>query len=55
MAISPNHRMPAIVDHEVDGNPVSVFESGAIMIYLAEKYGRFMPADPPGRKEMLEW
>ena len=55
MAISPNHRMPAIVDHDVDGDPVSVFESGAIMLYLAEKHGRFMPADPLGRKEMMEW
>ena len=55
MAISPNHRMPAIVDHDVDGDPVPVFESGAIMLYLAEKHGRFMPAGPKGRKELLEW
>ncbi len=55
LAISPNNRMPAIVDHDVDGAPVSVFESGAIMFYLAEKSGRFMPADPLGRKEVLEW
>ena len=55
MAISPNHRMPAIVYHDVDGDPVSVFESGAIMLYLAEKHGRFMPADSLGRKEMMEW
>ena len=53
--ISPNNRMPAIVDHDVEGDPVSIFESGAIMFYLAEKYGRFMPGDPLGRKETLEW
>ena len=55
MAISPNHRMPAIVDHDVDGDPVPVFESGAIMLYLADKHGRFMPAGAQGRKELLEW
>jgi GST-like protein len=55
LAISPNNRMPAIVDHAVQGDPVSVFESGAILFYLAEKTGRFMPADPIGRKETLEW
>ena len=55
LAISPNNRMPAIVDHEVEGEPVSVFESGAIMYYLGEKHGRFLPADPKGRKEALEW
>ena len=55
MAISPNHRMPAIVDHDVDGDPVPVFESGAIMLYLAQKHGRFLPAGPLGRKELLEW
>ncbi len=55
LAISPNNRMPAIVDHDVDGDPVPVFESGAILIYLAEKTGRFMPTAPLGRKEALEW
>ena len=55
LAISPNNRMPAIVDHDVDGGPVAVFESGAIMFYLAEKYGKFVPTDPLGRKETLEW
>lgn len=55
LAISPNNRMPAIVDHDVDGEPVSVFESGAIMFYLAEKYDRLIPKDPLGRKEVLEW
>ncbi|MBN33678.1 MAG: thiol:disulfide oxidoreductase [Rhodospirillaceae bacterium] len=55
MAISPNNRMPAIVDHDVEGAPVSVFESGAIMFYLARKTGRFMSADPILEKEALEW
>ena len=55
MAISPNAKMPAILDRDVEGEPVGVFESGAIMLYLAEKTGRFMPTDPLGRKEMMEW
>ncbi len=55
LAISPNAKMPAIVDHDVDGDPVSVFESGAIMLYLAEKTGRFLPQGPLARKELLEW
>jgi GST-like protein len=55
LAISPNAKMPAIVDHDVDGEPVSVFESGAILLYLAEKTDRFAPTDPLGRKELMEW
>ncbi len=55
LEISPNNRMPAIVDHDVDGEPVSVFESGAILLYLAEKTGRFMSSEPIARKETLEW
>ncbi len=56
LAISPNNRMPAIVDHEAaDGAaPISVFESGAILIYLAEKTGRFMPAEVRGRTQVLQ-
>ncbi|MBM85806.1 MAG: thiol:disulfide oxidoreductase [Rhodospirillaceae bacterium] len=55
LEISPNNRMPAIVDHDVAGDPVSVFESGAIMLYLAEKTRRFMGDDPAERREVLEW
>ena len=55
LAISPNNRMPAIVDHDVPGDPVPIFESGAIMWYLAEKAGKFLPTDPLGRKEAMEW
>lgn len=56
LAISPNNKMPAIVDPDgPDGKPVSVFESGAIMIYLAEKTGELMPRDPRGRLRVLEW
>ncbi len=55
LAISPNNRMPAIVDHDVESEPLSVFESGAIMFYLARKFQRFLPADPVLEKEILEW
>ncbi len=57
LAISPNNKMPAIVDHApADGGvSVAVFESGAILQYLAEKTRRFIPADTRGRIECLEW
>lgn len=55
LAISPNAKMPAIVDHDVEGDPVSVFESGAIMLYLADKTGKFLPEGPLARKELMEW
>ena len=53
LAISPNGRIPAIVDRDVDNLPI--FESGAIMIYLAEKTGKLMPTDLNERAKVLEW
>jgi len=57
LAFSPNNRMPAIVDRAPadGGEPIGVFESGAILLYLAEKTGRFIPQDVRGRKSVLEW
>ena len=57
LKISPNNRMPAIVDHDPadGGEPISIFESGAIMEYLAEKGGQFLPKDPRGRANVMQW
>jgi GST-like protein len=57
LAISPNNRIPAIVDHAPDGGgkPISVFESGAILLYLAGKTGKFIPGSLRGQVETLEW
>jgi GST-like protein len=57
LKISPNNRIPAIVDQAPAGGgaPIPVFESGAILMYLAEKTGRFIPSDVRGRVEVLEW
>jgi len=57
LAFSPNNRMPAIIDTTPadGGDAVTVFESGAILLYLAEKTGLFLPADPRGRKTVTEW
>lgn len=54
--VSPNNRIPAIVDHNgPGGKPHAVFESGAILIYLAEKTGQFWPADAVARSQVLQW
>jgi GST-like protein len=56
LRISPNNRIPAIVDAEgPEGKPISVFESGAILLYLGEKTGRFLPCDLRARVPVLEW
>jgi GST-like protein len=57
LRISPNNRMPAIVDHAPadGGGPLSIFESGAILEYLADKTGKFLPTDARGRYKVLQW
>jgi GST-like protein len=57
LAISPNNRMPAIVDHEPRGGgaPLAIFESGAILLYLGDKTGQFLPQDIRGRSEVTQW
>ena len=56
LAISPNNKIPAIVDPDgPDGQPISMFESGAILLYLASKTGLFLPADTRGKFQVLEW
>lgn len=54
-ALNPNQKIPAIIDHDVDGEPIGLFESGAILIYLAEKTGRFLPEAGRERAQVLQW
>src|ERR1700690_1823763 len=61
LAVAPNNRIPALVDHEPkgdgkgNGKPISIFESGAMLLYLAEKTGLFLPADIYGRYDVIQW
>ncbi|MGH8770280.1 MAG: glutathione S-transferase N-terminal domain-containing protein, partial [Burkholderiales bacterium] len=57
LRISPNNRMPAIIDRAPadNGEPISIFESGAILTYLAEKCGRFLPTDLRARSQAMQW
>jgi len=56
LKISPNNRMPAVIDHEgPGGKPLSIFESGAILLYLAEKTGKLMPTETAARYKVVEW
>ena len=54
-AISPNNKMPAIVDRDAPGGPLAMFESGAILQYLAEKTGKLLPQDPKRRSQAIQW
>jgi len=54
-ALNPNQKIPAIVDHDVKGDPIGIFESGAILIYLAEKTGTFLPAEGRERAAVVQW
>ena len=55
VAANPNSKIPAIMDHTNSGDPVRIFESGAILLYLAEKFGAFLPQDPKARTETINW
>jgi GSH-dependent disulfide-bond oxidoreductase len=56
LSLNPNNKIPAIIDpHGPGGTPLALWESGAILVYLAEKTGRFMPTDPAGRYSALQW
>jgi GST-like protein len=55
LSLNPNNKMPVIVDHDVEGEPIVVFESGAILTYLAEKTGKLLPSDTREKYKVLQW
>jgi GST-like protein len=55
LKISPNNKIPALVDHDGPSGRISLFESGAILLYLAEKTGKFLPSEPNRRWETMQW
>lgn len=55
LTISPNNKIPALVDHDAPGGPLTIFESGAILVYLAEKSGKFLPQELHRRMQVLQW
>jgi len=54
-ALNPNHKIPTIVDHDIPGGPLALFESGAILVHLAEKTGRFLPKEVRARALTTQW
>lgn len=54
-AINPNNKMPAIIDQDAPGGPITIFESGAILQYLGERTGKFLPLDTRGKYQVLQW
>lgn len=55
LAMNPNHKIPVLVDDAAEGGPLTIFESGAILMHLAEKSGQYLPADTRGRYTAIEW
>jgi GST-like protein len=55
LAMNPNHKIPVLVDEDAEGGPITIFESGAILLYLAEKTGKFVPSDIQGKYTAIEW
>ncbi|MDB5238532.1 MAG: Glutathione S-transferase [Candidatus Kaiserbacteria bacterium] len=55
LAMNPNHKIPVLVDEDAEGGALTIFESGAILIYLAEKYGKYLPTDTAARSTTIEW